>query len=220
VVSINQSLEERAMRRRTIIVTSIVGGAAAVVGLAGMSVSALTSYPTGAGSQFAVSSNSPRLPGTVVNVALMDMEGTMMGGGNAMMGGGNAMMGGGNAMMGGGNGWSSGRGMGLSLDRSTAGKGTVSFLAANRGNINHELIVLPLADSQAAGSKSVGGDGQVDEAGSLGEASTTNGPGAGGGIAPGASSWVTMDLVSGRYEVLCNLPGHYAAGMFSELTVS
>ncbi|WP_166788289.1 MULTISPECIES: sulfocyanin-like copper-binding protein [Cryobacterium] len=56
--------------------------------------------------------------------------------------------------------------------------------------------------------------------GSLGEASTTNGQGAGEGITPGAASWVTMDLAPGRYEVLCNLPGHYPAGMYSELTVS
>ncbi len=42
---------------------------------------------------------------------------------------------------------------------------------------------------------------------------------AGDGIAPGAASWVTLHLDAGRYELICNLPGHYAAGMFTELDV-
>lgn len=210
------------MRRKTTIATAIVSGVVAVVGLTGLSVSALTSDPTGGGIRSAVSSNSPQLPGTVVNVALMDMGGNMMGGGNGMSGGGgNGMMGGaGNGMSGGGAGRNSGAAMGLRLDRATAGKGTVSFLAFNRGSISHELVVLPLSDTQTVGTRPGGGDNKVDETGSLGEASTTNGKGTGEGIAPGASSWVTMDLAPGRYEVLCNLPGHYAAGMYSELTVS
>jgi hypothetical protein len=32
-------------------------------------------------------------------------------------------------------------------------------------------------------------------------------------------SWVTLHLAPGRYELICNLPGHYAAGMFAELDV-
>jgi len=27
-------------------------------------------------------------------------------------------------------------------------------------------------------------------------------------------------LAAGRYELLCNLPGHYAAGMYTELDVT
>ena len=40
------------------------------------------------------------------------------------------------------------------------------------------------------------------------------------GIAPGGSSWVTVTLAAGRYEIVCNLPGHYAAGMYAQLTVT
>ncbi|MGV8964931.1 MAG: sulfocyanin-like copper-binding protein [Cellulomonas sp.] len=29
-----------------------------------------------------------------------------------------------------------------------------------------------------------------------------------------------MTLAPGHYELICNLPGHYAAGMYTELTVS
>ena len=209
------------MRRKIIIATAIVSGVVAIVGLSGLSVSAMTGSPTSNG--FAsVATNVPALPGTVVNVALMNMGGQMMNGGqNMMSGGGNRMLDGTGGMM---SGRSAGRSssaiMGLMLDRTSVVHGTVSFLAVNRGSISHELLVLPLSDSQTVGARAVGSDGKVDESGSLGEASTTNGQGAGEGITPGAGSWVTMDLAPGRYEVLCNLPGHYFAGMYSELRVS
>ena len=131
------------------------------------------------------------------------------------------MMGNGNGMMsGGGNGWMPGGAMRLSLDHASISHGTVSFLATNDGSISHELVILPLSGSQTVGTQPVSGDSKVDESGSLGEASSTCGSGAGEGIAPGASSWVTLKLAPGRYEVVCNLPGHYSAGMYSELTVS
>jgi hypothetical protein len=46
-----------------------------------------------------------------------------------------------------------------------------------------------------------------------------NGDGEGGGIDPGALSWVTLQLEPSHYELECNLPGHYAAGMYTELDV-
>ena len=44
--------------------------------------------------------------------------------------------------------------------------------------------------------------------------------GAGQGILPGTSGWVSITLEPGRYELVCNLPGHYAAGMYTQLTVT
>jgi len=92
-------------------------------------------------------------------------------------------------------------------------------MVANDGSVDHEMVILPLASSQAAGTRPVAGDAKIDEAGSLGEASRTGGAGAGEGIVPGASGWVTVTLAPGRYEPVCNLPRHYAAGMYSQLTV-
>ena len=46
-----------------------------------------------------------------------------------------------------------------------------------------------------------------------GASANTCGAGAGDGIEPGAMSWVTLHLAPGRYELVCNLPGHYEAGM-------
>jgi uncharacterized cupredoxin-like copper-binding protein len=142
---------------------------------------------------------APKLPGTVVNISLTNM-GSMMGGqGNTMMGGG---------------------AMALSADYATVPHGTVSFLVTNDGNIDHEMVVLPLTGSRTVGARPVGGDGKVDEAGSLGEASKTGGAGAGDGIAPGASGWVTVTLAPGHYELVCNLPRHYGAGMYTQLNVT
>lgn len=63
-------------------------------------------------------------------------------------------------------------------------------------------------------------DDRVSETGSLGEAPKTCGAGAGEGIAPRSSGWVTLTLRPGRYELVCNLPGHYGAGMYALLTVN
>ncbi len=143
---------------------------------------------------------APKLPGTVVNVSLTNMGGSMMGGqANGMMGAG---------------------AMGLNADHATVPHGTVSFLVTNDGSIDHEMVVLPLAASQTAGARSVGGDGKIDEAGSLGEASKTDGSGAGDGIAPGGSGWVTVTLAPGHYELVCNLPRHYTAGMYTQFNVT
>jgi uncharacterized cupredoxin-like copper-binding protein len=110
--------------------------------------------------------------------------------------------------------------MRLRVDHTTVTHGTVSFVSANFGHRIHEMVILPLADSQVVGTRPISGDGKIDEAGSLGESSKACGEGAGEGITPGASGWVTATLAPGRYELVCNLPGHYAAGMYSELTVS
>jgi uncharacterized cupredoxin-like copper-binding protein len=152
----------------------------------------------GSGFLSGTSKGVPDLPGAVVNVSLTSMGGTMMGGGNPMGGG----------------------VMRLGVDRATVPAGSVSFVAANFGNIDHELVVLPLGDNQRAGMRPIGADSRIDEAASGGEASAGGRAGAGDGIRPGSSGWVALTLAPGRYELVCNLPGHYGAGMSTVLTVS
>ena len=125
-----------------------------------------------------------------------------------------------NDMMGQGSGMMNGGGMRLSADNATAPHGTVSFLVTNSGSINHEMVVLPLLNSRAVGARPIGAGARIDETGSLGEASKTGGAGAGEGIVPGASGWVTVTLAPGQYELVCNLAGHYTAGMYTQLTVT
>lgn len=98
--------------------------------------------------------------------------------------------------------------------------GVVSLVVTNTGFLTHELVVLPLVAGQQPGTRTVGSDGNVDETGSLGEAAATCRAGEGDGIAADSTGWVTLHLPAGRYELVCNLPGHYAAGRYTELDVA
>ena len=145
--------------------------------------------------------SAPSLRGTVVDVRLMNMGGPIWGGRMPMM-----------------DGWAGGT-MRTATSRRTVPAGTVSFGIANLGSLVHELVVLPLDPGAGVGQRTVGADNRVAETGSRGEASRTCGRGEGDGIAPGALGWVTLELPSGDYELVCNLAGHYAAGMYTSLLV-
>lgn len=182
----------------------VIVGILATLILAGLSFAAVGvlggGFTTGRpASLFGSSCTVPNLSGAVVNVTLTNMGGPMMGGRNGTMSGG---------------------AMSLRADQATVRRGTLSFVATNSGSITHEMVVIPLHGSQIVGTRPIGGDAKIDEAGSLGEASNTCGEGAGQGILPGASGWVSVTLKPGRYELVCNLPGHYAAGMYTQLTVT
>jgi uncharacterized cupredoxin-like copper-binding protein len=150
----------------------------------------------GTGGNSEVGCTAPSLKGSVVRVTVTNMGPAST---NGMMGTG---------------------AMSLRADHATVSSGTVSFLVSNVGSRTHELILLPLDGSALAGGRALGGDSRVDESSSLGEASASCAAGGGDGILPGTSGWVTLTLAPGRYELLCNLPGHYAAGMYTQLTVN
>jgi len=194
--------------RRPLLVGTLVAAVTALVASAAVAVGAGNggAIPGGVGFLSGSSRAAPSLAGTVVNVSLTDMGGSMMGQRGGMMGQGRGMMSGGS--------------MRLSADHATVPRGSVSFLVTNGGSIKHEMVILPLPASQAVGARPIGADAKIDEAGSLGEASNTNGKGAGQGIVPGASGWMTVTLAPGQYELVCNLPNHYTAGMFTQLTVT
>ena len=101
----------------------------------------------------------------------------------------------------------------------TVPAGRVSFAVSNTGVLVHELVVLPLP-TDGPGTLPTGTDGKIDESQNLGEASRSCGAGRGDGIAPGSTGWTTVNLKAGRYEVVCDQPWHYAAGMFDVLTVT
>jgi uncharacterized cupredoxin-like copper-binding protein len=141
---------------------------------------------------------APALAGRVVDVTATDMGRGMMGGTGPY-------------------------GMGmmrLSASPATVAAGTVSLRVVNAGARTHEVVVLPLPAGQAVGQRTVGSNGEVDESGAVGEASRNCGAGTGDGIASGAVGWTTLTLRAGRYELLCNLPRHYGAGMYAELDVT
>lgn len=110
--------------------------------------------------------------------------------------------------------------MRLTINPTSVPAGQVSLRVANNGWLPHEVIVLPLGPGQNPGQRFIGSDWKVDEAGSLGEAARTCGAGEGDGIAPGTMGWTTLTLAPGRYELLCNIAGHYGSGMYTELDVT
>lgn len=132
------------------------------------------------------------LSGSTINVAVFDM-GRMMGSTNRM---------------------------GLSAFPNVVPAGKVNIVVTNMGMRTHEVVVLPLASGQIAGTRVVHANGKVDESGSLGEASKDCGSGSGEGIVSGSRGWVTLTLAPGSYEFICNLKDHYSAGMYQEITVS
>ena len=140
----------------------------------------------------------PDLPGSTVIVTLGDMGMSQMMGGTAPLGA---------HMM-------------LRAVPASVRAGKVSLVAENRGWRTHELVILPLAPGEQAGQRVPGPDGKADEKGSLGEASASCGAGAGDGIRAGTVSWTTLTLAPGRYELICNLPNHYADGMYQGLRVT
>jgi uncharacterized cupredoxin-like copper-binding protein len=102
---------------------------------------------------------------------------------------------------------------------SSGSAGQVTFVVTNYGALNHEFLVLPMP-ADGIGTRPVGSDGKIDESQSLGEASTSCGAGPGNGIATGSRSWVTLTLRPGNYELLCDVPWHYADGMYAAFTVT
>jgi uncharacterized cupredoxin-like copper-binding protein len=190
--------EHSTSRSLMLLATAVAGLALASCGSASSTGSGMMSG--GTGYHFSQASCSPpaSLPGHIVNVTLTDMGMTQVMGGTAPMG----------------------AHMRLRISSATVPAGQISLVASNRGWRTHELVILPLAAGAAAGQRVPGADGKAAETGSLGEASHSCGSGTGGGITSGAVGWTTVTLPPGRYELVCNLPNHYADGMYQQLVVT
>lgn len=193
---------------------AVLSAAAAVLTLFGLSTAGIAAASGGFGHHrtSATGCSVPSLPGVAVNVSLGDMRSMMSGG--SMMGGNRGLLS--------QNDWphfTHGM-MTVNATPTTVATGTISLRVANSGYLTHELVVLPLAAGQQPGQRPVGTGGRVAETGSVGEASATCGAGPGEGIAAGSVGWVSLTLAPSRYELLCNLSGHYTGGMWTELDVS
>jgi uncharacterized cupredoxin-like copper-binding protein len=90
----------------------------------------------------------------------------------------------------------------------TAGAGPVTFDVTNNGKLPHEMVVLKTTKAAAALGKA--GTSRLPETGHVGEVAT---------LKPGASGKTTINLKPGHYVLICNLPGHWTAGMREDLTV-
>ena len=103
--------------------------------------------------------------------------------------------------------------MGIKLSQPTAPAGVVSFKVTNTSKDTiHEMIVMYLADPTQP-LPYVDGDKRVDEdkAGDKGEVSELD---------PGKSGSLTVALKPGKYLLICNVAGHFAAGMWTTFEVT
>ncbi|MCX6516904.1 MAG: sulfocyanin-like copper-binding protein [Actinobacteria bacterium] len=101
----------------------------------------------------------------------------------------------------------------VAVNASEAKAGDVTFTIKNEGSIPHEFIIVKT--DFAPGKIPLGPDNRFDEEGKgvfvPGEISEWN---------PGTTGTVTLKLEPGNYQLLCNIAGHYANGMYTQLTVS
>ena len=101
----------------------------------------------------------------------------------------------------------------VAIDAAEAKAGDVKFTMKNEGAVPHEFIIVKT--EFAPGKIPLGPDNRFKEDGAgvfvPGEISEWN---------PGATGTVTLKLEAGNYQLLCNIAGHYANGMYTQLTVS
>ena len=103
--------------------------------------------------------------------------------------------------------------MGIKLSRASAPAGVVTFKVTNTSKDTvHEMIVMYMADPTKP-LPYIDKESRVDEdkAGDKGEVSELD---------PGASGSLTVALKPGKYLLICNVVGHFAAGMWTEFEVT
>jgi uncharacterized cupredoxin-like copper-binding protein len=105
----------------------------------------------------------------------------------------------------------------INLSQSFAPEGQVSFLVTNTDTETHEFVVL--ATDTPAGAFPLttfeGESDRIDE-----DAPGVTNLGETGDMEAGTSQMLTLDLPAGHYAVVCNLKGHYAAGMHQDFWVT
>jgi uncharacterized cupredoxin-like copper-binding protein len=103
----------------------------------------------------------------------------------------------------------------VTLPSTVISAGSKSLEITNSGAMQHELLVFHPDASIDPGKLPVGPDGDVVE-----DAPGINKVSDGDNIDPGKSQTRALDLSTpGTYILLCNLPGHYKAGMWTRIDV-
>jgi uncharacterized cupredoxin-like copper-binding protein len=85
--------------------------------------------------------------------------------------------------------------------------GKISFTAKNKGDMEHELVIIKTSKSA---SKLPVSNKRASHKGEVGEIED---------VAAGKSKTHGFNLKKGHYVLICNIPGHYQAGMRADFTV-
>ncbi|MFH7026954.1 MAG: sulfocyanin-like copper-binding protein [Heteroscytonema crispum UTEX LB 1556] len=102
--------------------------------------------------------------------------------------------------------------MEIQLSQSTVPAGNVEFVVTNQGKVEHEFVViktdlpldkLPLKGDRLDEDKAGKEIGEIDE----------------DELKSGTTKTLSLNLTPGKYLIVCNLPGHFKAGMRTLLTV-
>ena len=100
---------------------------------------------------------------------------------------------------------------GVELDSNSLSAGSYSFNVINDGSLPHELVIIksdtPLSELEAVG-------GFLDEEATgiiIGEVEN---------LGANAEEPLNVDLEAGNYLFVCNIGGHFALGMATEVTVN
>jgi len=99
----------------------------------------------------------------------------------------------------------------------TAKAGPATIEAPNEGKMEHELVLFKSEMDPAK--LPTDANGEVDEE-KLDESSEAEEIGEIADVEPGDTKSEEFDLTPGKYVMFCNLPGHYAQGMYGTLTVT
>lgn len=92
--------------------------------------------------------------------------------------------------------------------------GTTTIEAPNEGSVEHELVIFKSnenpADLPTEANGEVNEEKLDQEAGEVGEIAD---------VEAGDTKSEDFKLTPGKYVIFCNLPGHYAQGMYGTITV-
>jgi uncharacterized cupredoxin-like copper-binding protein len=89
--------------------------------------------------------------------------------------------------------------------KKSVGHGKVTFRVKNSASMEHELVVIKTSKKASQ----LASGGKASEKGSVGEVE----------LGAHKSKNLTLNLKKGHYALICNIGGHYMAGMHADLTV-
>ncbi|HKI67254.1 MAG TPA: plastocyanin/azurin family copper-binding protein [Solirubrobacterales bacterium] len=105
----------------------------------------------------------------------------------------------------------------FSPKNATAKAGLTTIEAPNEGNMEHELVLFKTNMDPAKLPTEATGD--IDEE-KLDKSEAAEEVGEIADVEPGETKSEEFKLTPGKYVMFCNIPGHYAQGMYGTLTVT